>query len=78
MTKSISRSNIQIGSRNVAKFDEMGERDKGPKTKYKFEAFREESKANMMHLKDTHRMKMIKLIMKYSEKGTPRAFKIVG
>ena len=74
----IQEFNIQIGSRNALKFQEMGEIGKVPKRKYMFEAFREESKSNMMHLKDTLRRKMIKLIMKYFEKGTPRAFKIVG
>ena len=36
-------------------------------------ALREEDKHNMMHLKDQHRFKMVRLVVKYFEKSTPRS-----
>ena len=72
----IQEFNILIGSIRAPKFHELGERGKGSKRKYMYEAFREENPANMMHLKDKHRRRMVKLIMKYVEMSTPQALQI--
>ena len=39
--------------------------DKGKKRKYIFQAFREVDRADMMHLKDDKRFKMVKCLIKY-------------
>ena len=44
--------------------------DKGKKRKYQFQAFREEKKEEMMHLKDHKRFKMVKCLVKYFSKAT--------
>ena len=72
----IQEFNILIGSAHAPKFHEVGERGqkKGQKRTYMWEAFREERKDDMMHLKDIHRAKMVKLIIRYFEKGTPKTY----
>ena len=52
--------------------------DRGKKRKFMFNAFREVDKANMMHLKDHKRFKMVKCLVKYFTKATPKSYQIVN
>ena len=68
----IEAFNIENGASSAPKLHQTGERplDKGKKRKYMFNAFREVDKANMMHLKDNKRFKMVKCLVKYFTKAT--------
>ena len=69
----IQEFNLSIGSSAAPKIHRAGERKVNRGRVYMFEAFREDSKAEMMHLKDNHRFKLMVLILKYFMRGTPRA-----
>lgn len=51
-----------------------GERKSGAKRVYMWEAWREVNRADMVHLTDPLRIKMLKSIVKYFEKATPPAY----
>jgi hypothetical protein len=70
----IQAFNLKIGRSNSPKLHQAGERGKKGKRIYMWDAWREDSKQDMMHLKDPHRFNMIRLIMTYFEKGTPRSY----
>ena len=68
----IEAFNIENGCSSAPKLHQTGERplDKGKKRKYQFQAFREEKREEMMHLKDHKRFKMVKCQVKYFAKAT--------
>ena len=72
----IEAFNIENGASSAPKLHQTGERplDKGKKRKYQLQAFREENRADMMHLKDHKRVKMVKCLVKYFEKATPKSY----
>ena len=74
----IEAFNLELGASSAPKLHQMGERgrNKGKVRVYMWEAFRENSPKDMMHLKDIVRFRMVKHIVKYFEKATPRAYKI--
>ena len=47
--------------------------EKGKKRKFQFQAFREEKREDMMHLKDHKRFKMVKCLAKYFTKATAKS-----
>ena len=67
---------IENGAKSAPKLHQTGERplDKGKKRKYQFQAFREEKREEMMHLKDHKRFKMVKCLVKYFTKATAKSF----
>ena len=75
----IEAFNIENGASSAPKLHQTGERplDKGKKRKYQFQAFREDEKANMMHLRDHKRFKMVKCLVKYFGKATAKSVEIV-
>ena len=74
----IEAFNIENGCCSAPKLHQTGERplDKGKKRKYMFQAFREDVKANMMHLKDHKRKKMVMCLVKNFEKATPKSLQL--
>ena len=62
---------------SAPKFQGTGERkrDKNMRS-YHFSHWREERKEDMLHLKDPHRIKMLKAYVNYIKMGTPRAQQI--
>jgi hypothetical protein len=52
INRSIESFNVEIGSPHTPKLQRTGERTQAGKTRYIFTRFREEDKANMLHLKD--------------------------
>ena len=75
----IEEFNILNGASSAPKLHQTGERplDKGKKRKFMFQAFREDKREDMMHLKDRRRFKMIKCLVKYFSKATPSSCKII-
>ena len=75
----IEAFNIENGVSSAPKLHQTGERplDKGRKRKFMFQAFREENKADMMHLKDHKRFKMVKCLVKYFRKATASSYQIM-
>ena len=72
----IDEFNIQNGSGQAPSFlQRAGERG-GKKRMYMFGAWREERKEDMLHLTDPHRFKMVRHIVKYFQRATPRAYVI--
>ena len=71
----IEAFNIENGASSAPKLHQTGERplDKGKKRKYQFQAFREEKREDMMHLKDHKRFKMVKCLVKYFAKATAKS-----
>ena len=47
--------------------------NKGKKRVYQFQAFRQDDRAKMMHLKDHKRHKMVKCLVKYFSKATAKS-----
>ena len=76
----IEAFNIENGASSAPKLHQTGERplDRGKKRKYMFNVFREVDKVNMMHLKDPKRFKMVKCLVKYFTKATPKSYQIVN
>ena len=74
----IEAFNLEFGASSAPKLHQMGERgrQKGKVRVFMWEAFRETNPKDMMHLKDIVRFRMVKHIVKYFEKATPRAYKI--
>ena len=72
----IEAFNIENGAKSAPKLHQTAERplDKGKKRKYQFQAFREEKREEMMHLKDHKRFKMVKCLVKYFTKATAKSF----
>jgi hypothetical protein len=70
----IEAFNLKNGRSNAPKLHQAGERGKHGKRVYMWDAWREENKQDMMHLKDLHRFSMVRLVVKYFEKGTPRSY----
>jgi hypothetical protein len=71
----IEEFNLQHGVSSAPKFQGSGERKKGKnKRGYMFNAWREEKKEEMLHLKDPLRIKMTMAYVKYFEKATPKAY----
>ena len=75
----IEAFNIENGASSAPKLHQTGERplDKGKKRKYMFQAFREVDRQDMMHLKDSKRFKMVKCLVKYLTKATPKSIELV-
>ena len=71
----IEAFNIENGVSSAPKLHQTGERplSKGKKRVYQFQAFREDDKAKMMHLKDHKRHKMVKCLVKYFARATARS-----
>ena len=71
----IEAFNIENGASSAPKLHQTGERSlaKGKKRKFQFQAFREEKKEDMMHLKDDKRFKMVKCLVKYFAKATAKS-----
>ena len=71
----IEAFNIENGVKSAPKLHQTGERplNKGRKRRYQFQAFRESEKANMMHLKDHKRFKMVQCLGKYFSKATEKS-----
>lgn len=67
----IEAFNLKNGRSNAPKLHQAGERGKHGKRVYMWDAWREENKQDMMHLKDLHRFR---LVVKYFDKGTPRSY----
>ena len=71
----IEAFNIENGVSSAPKLHQSGERplNKGKKRVYQFQAFREDDRAKMMHLKDHKRRKMVKCLVKYFSKATAKS-----
>ena len=77
----VDKTNLKIAAFNLKnrmtapKLHQSGERSlkHGKKRVFMWNAWREEDKHNMMHLKDQHRFKMVRLVVKHFEKSTPRS-----
>ena len=77
----MDKTNLKISAFNLKhgmtapKLHQSGERGlkHGQKMVFMWNAWREEDKHDMMHLKDQHRFKMVRLVVKYFEKSTPRS-----
>ena len=71
----IEAFNIENGVSSAPKLHQTGERplNRGKKRTYQFQAFRENDRANMMHLKDHKRQKMVKCLVKYFSKATEKS-----
>ena len=76
----IEAFNIENGASSAPKLHQTGERplDRGKKRKFMFNAFREVDKANMMHLKDHKRFKMVNCLVKYFTKAKPKSYQIMN
>ena len=61
----ISEFNLSIGSPTAPKIHLAGTRKGKGGRVYMFKAFREDNKAEMMHLKDHHRFKLMAVLFKY-------------
>lgn len=74
----ISEFNLSIGSSTAPRIHLAGTRKGKGGRVYMFQAFREDNKAEMLHLKDHHRFKLMALIFKYFKylRVTPRAVQI--
>ena len=72
----IEAFNIVNGATSAPKLHQTGERplDKGKKRKFQFQAFSEENRADMLHLKDHKRFKMVKCLVKYFKKATAKSY----
>jgi hypothetical protein len=72
----IEAFNLEIGSRSAPKLQQSGERGRqGGKVRvYMMDSFRESKPEKKMHLKNEYRSQMVHRIVKYFEKGTPRAY----
>ena len=77
----MDKTNLKISAFNLKhgmtapKLHQSGERGlkHGKKRVFMWNAWREEDKHDMMHLKDQHRFKMVRLVVKHFEKSTPRS-----
>ena len=76
----IEAFNIENGASSAPKLHQTGERllDRGKKRKYMFKAFRVVDKVNMMHLKGHKRFKMVKCLVNYFTKATPKSYQIMN
>lgn len=73
----IEEFNLLNGVRSAPKIHGSGERKRGKNIRgYHFSHWREERKEDMLHLKDPHRMHMMKAYVNYLKMGTPRALQI--
>ena len=73
---SIESFNSEIGSPFTPKLQRTGERTlgKGARTTYIWSRYREEEKAEMLHLKDKYRLELTTRLYKYFEHRTPKAY----
>ena len=69
--------NIEIGATSAPKLHQSGERGRKDKRYYMFNVFREEAKQDMMHLNDSMKMLMAMRYVKYFDRATPKAYKLV-
>ena len=70
----IEEFNLMNGIGAAPKLHGSGERKRGKNIRgYHFSQWREERKEDMLHLKDPHRIKMMKAFINYLKMGTPRA-----
>ena len=77
----IEAFNLEYGSSDAPKFLHMaGERglNKGKRRIFRWDAWRETKREDMLHLKDPFRFKMVKCIVKYFNKATPKTYQILG
>ena len=73
----IEALNLENGSSNAPGFlQRAGERglNKGKKRIYRWDAWREVRREDMLHLKDPFRTKMVKCIVKYFDNATPKTY----
>ena len=73
----IEAFNLENGSSNAPGFlQRAGERglNKGKKRIYRWDAWREVRREDMLHLKDPFRAKMLKCIVNYFDKATPKTY----
>ena len=67
-----------LALQNYTKLERDPSLDRGKKRKYMFKAFRVVDKVNMMHLKGHKRFKMVKCLVNYFTKATPKSYQIMN
>ena len=75
-TSPVLAFNLKNGTPKAPKLHQAGERGKPHKKVYMWDCFVEQKREDMGTLKDKHRIKLGKLLIKYFETGTQKSYKI--